>query len=533
MIFSACEVTGGKQMTKQFSLGLCALLLLTACTSLPTLAPTMLAPTMVAPTAVTLAAPATHTSVPLPTRTAQATSRPTATASPVQEPTATAVPTDVPTAEPTVTPPLAYTDCDPTHVSPFGVTMYENVSDALGLAHMQAAGSRRVTTFLRWYYIEPSPPVNGQPGRNWTTFDIQVQNAQAAGMEVFALVSENPPWAAALPGGPVTNTLDLINFMTAAVERYDGDGLDDAPGSPVITYWSLYAEPDNETEWYARLGKGYWGNNVAGFAELLTQLTPALHAANPRAKVLMGGLAYDNFTTEGGPFNPNFLPSLLEALNAYPGGATAYLDAMAFHFYPVSAQRWPTIRDKAQAIRGILEQHGAGSLPLLVPEMGYWSDPAVGSNENWQAEYLVQMYTTGLAAGIEQLSWFDVFDNGPGSEMHGLFRNRDLSAPKPAYTAYATMTSELAGGRYLRELSAPGVSGFVFSTCDAPEKLVVWGHTANGSVNLAQGCVRRVSLLGEAAQVVDGAADDLDGVANGQVTVRVTDDDLFYLGQCL
>jgi hypothetical protein len=447
--------------------------------------------------------------------------------------TPTETPGEKATPSPEPQPPVpAGSSCDPAYVSPFGIDMYHVISDAEGLPEMQAAGSRFVTTMLRWSDIEPSAPVNGKSTRNWESFDTKVRNAREAGMELFVLFTANPLWAGPYEGGPVNDPQVLIDFVTAAVERYDGDGKEDAPGSPAIRYWSFYAEPDNQDLWYAQHGKGYWGHDGAGYARLFTQLTPAIHAANPEAKVLMGGLGYDYFTTEGGPFNRDFLPSVLSALSTYPGGAPAYLDAVGFHFYPISAQRWPTIGDKAQEIRGIMEQYGAGSLPLVVPEMGYWSDTAVGSSEGWQAEYLVQMFTTGLAAGIEQLSWFKVFDEGTGSEMHGLFRGHDLAAPKPSYTAYATMTAELDGARYLRELTLPGLSGHVFSTCDSPEKVVVWGHVANGSVPINQGCVRRVDLLGNAVALADGAAEDLDGAANGQVLVGVTGDDLFYLGNC-
>jgi hypothetical protein len=488
-----------------------------------------------APAATATLSPATITPAVLPPTLA-----PTANAAPAS-PSPQAAPTEAPseipgekaTASPQPeAPALPGSSCDPAYVSPFGIDMYHVVSDAEGLPEMQAAGSRFVTTMLRWSDIEPNAPVNGVPTRNWESFDNKVHNARAAGMEVFVLFTANPLWAGPYEGGPVNDPQVLIDFVTAAVERYDGDGTDDAPGSPAIRYWSFYAEPDNQDLWYAQHGKGYWGHDGAGYAQLFTRLTPAIHAANPQAKVLMGGLGYDYFTTEGGPFNRDFLPSVLSALSTYPGGAPAYLDAMGFHFYPISAQRWPTIRDKAQEIRGIMEQYGAGSVPLVVPEMGYWSDTAVGSSEGWQAEYLVQMFTTGLAAGIEQLAWFKVFDEGTGSEMHGLFRNHNLGEPKPAYSAYATMTAELDGARYLRDLTLPGVSGHVFATCDSPEKVVVWGHVPDGSVGVSQGCVRRVDLLGTAAQIADGAAEDLDGAANGQVLVRVTGDDLFYLGNC-
>ena len=57
-------------------------------------------------------------------------------------------------------------------------------------------------------------------------------------MEVFVLFTDNPSWAAALPGGPVTATQALVDFVTRMAARYDCDGIEDAPGSPCGHYWS-------------------------------------------------------------------------------------------------------------------------------------------------------------------------------------------------------------------------------------------------------------------------------------------------------
>ncbi len=44
-------------------------------------------------------------------------------------------------------------------------------------------------------------------------------------------------------------------------------------------------------------------------------ISPAIHAADPQAKVLIGGLAYDAFEP-GGPFVRSFLGDTLAALKA-------------------------------------------------------------------------------------------------------------------------------------------------------------------------------------------------------------------------
>ena len=54
--------------------------------------------------------------------------------------------------------------------------------------------------------------------------------------------SGNPAWAATSPSGPVDKAplSELAEYLAAAVERYDGDGFQDAPGAPEVHYFELY-----------------------------------------------------------------------------------------------------------------------------------------------------------------------------------------------------------------------------------------------------------------------------------------------------
>jgi hypothetical protein len=420
-------------------------------------------------------------------------------------------------------------DFDPSYVSPFGIDMYGAVDAAAGVTQMQAAGSRWVTTVLNWSSVEPNAPVAGIHSYDWSAFDAKVNNAAAAGMQVYVLFSGNPSWAAQYVGGPVdpSRVSDLVAFVTAMAERYDGDGLNDAPGSPVVNYWSFYAEPDNGDPGHAAAGWGLWGHDGAGYAQMLSQISPAIHSASLRAKVLIGGIAYDNFEENGGNFVRSFLADTLQALNAPPyNGAANYIDAVAFHFYPINSVEWPTLRDKALSIRNILSQHGVGQLPLIAPEVGFWSNPA---NETAQAQAVVQTYVRGLSVGIVQISWFLVFDDiAPNT---GLFRGTNLSDPKPSYFAYQTMTRELDGARYVRDLSVGGAEGYVFRMRNGAEKTVVWGNPADAQMPFAGSCLRVVDLPGSVTQISDGGIGDLDGL-NGQVRIQVFANQPVYAGAC-
>jgi len=419
------------------------------------------------------------------------------------------------------------------YVPPFGIVMYGNVNDAAGLQTMENAGSKWVTTKLSWSAIEPT-----QDNYDWSSFDTKAQNAQSAGMDVFVLFKDNPSWAAALPGGPVTDTQDLVDFVTDMAERYDCDGVNDAPDSPCVHYWSFYAEPDNGDLYYAQCGKGYWGHNGAGYAEMLSQASPAIHAVNPHARVLIGGLAYDWFEEDGGPFVRSFLTDTLSALNEYPGGPEAYIDAVAFHYYPISKKRWPTIREKALEVRGIMERHDADGLALICPEMGIWSSPKFGSSEQNQAQRLVQMYARGLSVDMQPLSWYKVFDAAEPNSAEDLYPDRTsglldvYGQPKQSYYAYQTMTQELAYARYLRELEATDAEGYVFQMSDGYKKTVLWATASSTTVQFPYSCLRRVDVTGGEQTINDGGAGDSDGSGNGKITLTVYEDAPVYVEPC-
>ena len=413
------------------------------------------------------------------------------------------------------------------YVSPFGIDMYAGNSDADGQAQMRSAGSGWETVVLQWSNIEPTAPISNVHIYNWSYYDGVAARAQAAGMGLFVLFNSNPAWASSLPDGPVppANLAYLNAVAAAAAERYDGDSVNDAPGSPVINDWSYYAEPDRQT---------HWGNQPAAYADMLAGVSGAVHSANSHAVVMIGGLAYDAFPT----FVQAFLGNVLDRLNTKPGGAAAYIEAMPFHYYPISTSVWPTIKEKAQEIRGILSAHGVGSLPLIVPEMGYWSDtvplrPDLDSNEAKQARGLVQMFARGLSVGIKQMSWFAVFDNGSATEAHGLFRGADLNSPKPSLTAYTNMITELYGARYAGVFSGPGLEGYSFTTATGGPKLVVWAaKQASANVTIHLSCVRRVDYMGAVTTVADGNPTwDRDATA-GQITLQVLQDQPIYVSDC-
>jgi hypothetical protein len=412
--------------------------------------------------------------------------------------------------------------------SVFGAQFYDDLnssSAALDLA--QGAGLSWVRWPFAWAHYEPYRTV---PARyDWGGLDHSLAAAKVAGLNVIATMASNPSWAASYPSGRLDRSGPgpLAEFMAAVVERYDGDGKDDAPGSPVVNYWEMYNEPDAGDPIRARYGTAYWGPFGADYAQMLCTVYPAVKAANPNAKILLGGLAYDWFQEDGGPFVRAFLDDVLAA------GGGRCLDGVAFHYYPPFEPVWapygPGLSGKANYLRSKLDAYGLNHIPLIVTEAGYHSN----YDSNWpstpeiQAGYIIKLFTQAIASRISAMIWFSWTDLPGYWAASGILDvNRQ---PKLAYDALGAARRKLgalpfAGRLSNDETGSAEVEVYRFEGTYAP-LYVVW---ANGSVTrqvrLPGKIVRVSGLIDETlAEVLD--ADD--GVVDGWVTVTAGFDPVY------
>jgi hypothetical protein len=139
--------------------------------------------------------------------------------------------------------------------------------------------------FGLWKYLEPEPGVF-----NWEPLDKLVIEYQQAGFSgIQLLISAESSWASTEPPSLLTkgNTLpkeeyldEYVSFVTAFVERYDGDGEGDVPGLlfPVHHYG------------IEREFSGYWPSDAEDYLKLLDLAYPAIHAADPEAEVLLNAI---------------------------------------------------------------------------------------------------------------------------------------------------------------------------------------------------------------------------------------------------
>ncbi len=407
----------------------------------------------------------------------------------------------------------------------FGVQMYGHTGERSPyLSSLQASGARWLRVSVEWRQIEPH---NTTPDQyDWRHADRVLAAAQDACVHIIATHRSAPAWAASNPDGPLdrTNLGELAEYLTALAERYDGNGKDDAPGSPVVRHWELYNEPDvTSTTGTA------WGDAPQKYAAMLKKAYPAIKQGNPKARVLLGGLAYDAFTDQGGWFNRGFLEGVIKA------GGGGYFDIMNFHSFPTLAGNWtnqgPGLLEKTEHIRAELKRLGVKPKPIFITETGHYVKP-VGNfpaGPEIQARYVTQLYAQALAADVEALIWFTLYDleNEALHNRTGLVTNDSPPVRRPAFGVFRFAATQLNAVRYERRLSAAeaGASDMeVYRFVDAARKLdihVAWLNPVDTKdkkplvLPASRAVVRDV--FGRPTVVLDRD----DGKTDGRVTVQV------------
>jgi len=195
-------------------------------------------------------------------------------------------------------------------------------------------------------------------------------------------------------------------YVTAVVERYDGDGQGDAlQGLGRVRFW----EVDNEPDLHHRVpppgepAREEPFLSPAEYAAVYAETSAAVRAADPSAVLLNGGL-FDTEQENGAAY----LRAVEEALLAQ--GAPTF-DALSVHAY---------FDDESGA--GFLRAMDAASTlakgrPVFVTETGVPSDGRKAwADEEWQARMLAFVLGESLSRGVEGVYWQGLVGPPSGKE---------------------------------------------------------------------------------------------------------------------
>ena len=242
---------------------------------------------------------------------------------------------------------------------------------------------------------------------NWRFWDEIVETAEREGVTLLPYVCYTPRWLGDHPENfwrePPRDLDRFGKFMFQIAQRYKGK----------IRSWELWNEPDN---------RDYWRGSAKQFARMFKRGAEAVRRADPRAVVVLGGLA-------GGP-DSNFMHALVRNHQI-----ARFSDVINFHSYfetwdKKAAERLPQRIREYRELAVASAPRAKAAPDLCLAEFGYSSAASKsGKDSEWvratyefehtpefQAVALLRHHVLALAA--ERLSltaWFRIHDL-PGSE---------------------------------------------------------------------------------------------------------------------
>jgi hypothetical protein len=310
------------------------------------------------------------------------------------------------------------------YISANGVTAFYDNPEMLeaGLANIQDAADRQLAIlaagdvlYLRDVQNFPWGMIEVAPGDyRFTISDVLVQSAESAGMVYVGAVTPYAAWDQAgyaasndemcqrlftedffylAPQNAMDRLVNHTAFLAwlgKMVERYDADGVDDAPGlQRGVKYWQIHNEPEGDR-------CGNFRGDEAAFVALMQEAYATVKAACAECMVLNGGAAIPQWkTVQGGDFWAKY---------AEAGGAQ-YVDVVALHYNEgkVDGGDEANFAAQVQAVRSFL----GTDKPVWVTEFGVMHNIPPGGrfvslSELEAAAWYMRFYTVGLANGLNR-----------------------------------------------------------------------------------------------------------------------------------
>jgi hypothetical protein len=241
----------------------------------------------------------------------------------------------------------------------FNDPSYTDVEISAQLSALRATGATLARTDALWEASEPVAPTAGVHHYDWE-FDDRVASMLAQhGLRWLPIVDYSAPWAQSVPGvdhSAPSSFSAYAAYAGALAARYGPGGtfwrarprLQQLP----VQLYEIWNEPDNPEFWAPE-------PNPADYAKLYAAARASILAAEPSARVLVGGLTLP----------ARFLSAMLAALPALRGR----IDGVAIHPYGVNTDG---VIASVRAARTAVDSLGLGSVPLYVTEFGWTTQPA-------------------------------------------------------------------------------------------------------------------------------------------------------------
>ena len=358
-----------------------------------------------------------------------------------------------PTPKSSATPtPSSYQD------SPFGISIAGFLNDqgddgfsgeSLSLNYMKevGAGTARFMSKwggLHWEQVEPKKGVF-----NWSIPDEHYLKAKENGLDIFInIYPGSPNWDSnsEYTHDYPNDMAEYLKFVKLAAERYDGDGIEDAPGNPKVNTWELLVEVERG---YQNQGNKWWGGTPEEYADLFAKTYEAIKSANPDATVMTyGANIFSNI--EKGTIDIITKPVLKEIKRLTKDNPN-FSFVYAIHYYETSDLN--EYREIIEYTRAMLDDYGFENTPIAITDMAPFTKKADPLKEQKLAKDIVITYVIGLAYNIKMIIWAQLSDGleyGKNFEA-GIISNPSMtpqdknSYKNLGFYTYKLMTEKLAG----------------------------------------------------------------------------------------
>ncbi len=314
------------------------------------------------------------------------------------------------------------------------------------LAAIEAAEVKVVRSDSVWNQIEPLPP--GPTGHvyQWAGYDQWVTALATHHLTWEPLIDFTVGWAKTCPGycAPTSDST-YATFAQAVAARYGANGTFWAQ-NPQLPYYpaqffEIWDEPDNSTFYIA----------PARFATMYSAARTAIHAVDPTASVIVGGLS-DDARLPG--YNPSHDYPAVYAYQMFGSdpGLKGNVDGFGLHPYAATAA---DVVEWTVHFRQVLDSIGEASAPIDITEIGWTTgDP---SREAWRAS-MMSAVAGELArsdCGVRLLAPYDWvnpgIDDSTSNPDFGLIDSSALNTSlRPAGTAWFKAFSQAATMPVLR-----------------------------------------------------------------------------------
>ena len=313
-------------------------------------------------------------------------------------------------------------------VAPFGVSSVATlfVTDPAEFARdaqaIRNTGASWIRIVVPWNNLEPWPDQF-----LWATYDAAVNAAAANGLQILISIDgPAPAWAQPegtdpyVRGNPPADAGAYGKAARLIAERYKGS----------VSAWEIWNEP-NTPEYFRTVDVGH-------YAAMLQSAYTNIHAVQPEATVLSGGLS----SSASGIEATKFVQQL------YDLGAGDFFDAVALHPYtfPYALEEDPAQRGAAiMTTHNIMTSRGQGNKKIWITEYGQATGVSEGAVDyQRQAAILVDFLSrTSSMPFLGPSFLFTTRDLGTdpmNNHLHYGLYTIDFQ-PKPVVGALAGMSS--------------------------------------------------------------------------------------------